>query len=144
MATKKTKKKSVYKPKYAPGEATCGELSKPEGWTDNLYKTWLAQKTQLARKLVINDARASPKRYADPDGTLPALEPLPAIVDGLPQAVVDRSQRFYDHQVKEREEWLQRIREREAKDGEEQKAKLAKLIKEREAAEREGERIASK
>lgn len=136
MASRKKTKKPVYKPKYAPGEATCGELTKPEGWTDNLFRTWLRQRTQLARKLVINEARVRPKQFADEDGTLPALEPLPAIIDGVPQAVAERNQRFYDHQQKQRQEWLDRIAERERLDAEAQRARLAKAIKEREERER--------
>lgn len=134
---KKKKTKVVFKRKYASGEATCGELTKPERWTDNLFKTWLAQKTQLARRLVINEARITPSRFADPDGTLPALEPLPAIIDGLPQAVADRNQRFYEKQQQEREAWLARIKEREIKDGEIQKARVEKLQREREERVRE-------
>lgn len=138
MATKKTKKKTPWKPKYAPGEATCGELTKPQGWTNELFQTWLRQRTHLARNLVINEARCAPKRFADPDGTLPALEPLPAIINGVPQAVAERHQRFYDHQQKEREEWLRRIKEAEEADGKLQRARLEKAIKEREERERLG------
>lgn len=138
MATRKKTKKTPWKPKYAPGEATCGELTKPEGWTNELFQVWLRQRTHLARTLVINEARCAPKRFADPDGTLPALEPLPALVNGIAEAAAERNQRLYDQQQKEREAWLARIKEAEEADGKLQRARLEKAIKEREERERQG------
>lgn len=132
------KKKKVVRPKlkYPPGEATCGTLTKPDGWTTTLWRTWLGQRSLLARKLVLNEARGNPYSFRDPDGSVPTLEPYPARVNGIPASAIDKGQGFYDHQVKEREEWLARIKARETEDRARQDARLKQLQKEREERER--------
>lgn len=136
MAKKKTVKKTAYKPKYAPGEATCGTLEKPEGWSDKLFKTWLAQRSLLARRMVLNEARANPFTFKDENGFVPSLEPLPPPYCPGQPAINDRSQVWYDKQVKERQEWLERIKQRDKEEGERQAARIKLLKQEREERER--------
>ena len=111
MANKKGNKKTNKKDdrkisvrKYQPGQATIIR-TKPEGWTQSLFSTWLKQRTDLGRKLVVNEARCYPNRFKDPDGNVPQLEPIVEPI--LP---------WVDKREKEREEWLARIKTREEED----------------------------
>lgn len=123
MAKKKTKKTLPVR-KYKPGTASIVP-EKPEGWTDNLFATWLRQRTTLARRLVVNEARANPSQFKDADGSVPQLEPLPGT-----QIYTDRNQVWYDKTAKEREAWLARIKEQEIEDGKRQKERIEKIQRE--------------